>query len=99
MTKLAIIIEFSAQPGKASELAAHLAAAGQSYISEPGTEVFASHVSLVNPDVVVVYERYTNAAAKDMHKAAPGYAAIRAKTATFLAGPPKVTPLSLVGGK
>jgi hypothetical protein len=34
-----------------------------------------------------------------VHESAPGYAAIRAKTGEFLAGPPQVTPLSVIGGK
>jgi quinol monooxygenase YgiN len=99
MEKLAILIQFKAQPGKRDALAAHLAAAGTGYASETGTESFMVHLSLTDADTVVVYERYSSAAAKDFHESAPAYADIRAKTGSFLAGAPLVTPLAVIGGK
>jgi quinol monooxygenase YgiN len=99
MEKLAVLIHFKARPGQRDALAAHLATAGTSYASEPGTESFMVHLSLTDTDTVLVYERYSSAAAKEVHESAPGYADIRAKTGSFLAGAPQVTPLAVVGGK
>jgi quinol monooxygenase YgiN len=99
MDKLALLIQFKAQPGQRAALAAHLAAAGAGYSSESGTESFMVHHSLSDGDTVVVYERYSSEAAKLLHESAPGYAAIREKTGSFLAGPPIVMPLGVIGGK
>lgn len=99
MSKIAVVIHFKAKPGQRDALAAHLAVSGASYASEAGTEAFMSHASLTDADTVVVYERYSSAAAKEAHESAPGYAAIRAKTGEFLAGAPQVMPLSVIGGK
>jgi quinol monooxygenase YgiN len=99
MEKLAILIHFKAQPGRRDALARHLATAATGYASEAGTESFMVHLSLTDADTVVVYERYSSAAAKELHESAHGYAEIRAKTGAFLAGAPQVTPLTVVGGK
>jgi quinol monooxygenase YgiN len=99
MEKLAILIEFKALPGQRDALAAHLASAGAGYASEAGTESFMVHLSLTDADTVVVYERYSSAAAKQLHESAPRFADIRAKTGSFLAGAPVVKPLNVVGGK
>jgi quinol monooxygenase YgiN len=99
MAKIAVVIHFKAKPGQRDALAAHLASAGASYAAEAGTEAFMAHALLTDADTVVVYERYSSDAAKQAHENAPGYAAIRAKTGEFLAGPPQVIPLLVVGGK
>jgi quinol monooxygenase YgiN len=99
MTPIAILIQFTAKPGQRDALLSHLVAAGQSYAAEEGTQVFAVHAALTDPNGVVVYERYASDAAKQAHEQAPGYAAIRAKTGEFLAGAPQVLPLRVAGGK
>ncbi len=99
MDKIGVFLQFRAKPGMRNELAIHLVQASESYADEAGTEVFTIHVSPVEPDTVLVYERYRDAQAKETHESAPGYAAIRDKTDTFLAGPPLALPLLYVGGK
>jgi len=99
MSKIALSLTFRAQPGQRDALATHLAAAGATYQSEAGTEAFVVHTSPTEPDVVHVYERYASAEAQRLHEATPEYAATRARTAEFLAGPPLVVPLRVVGGK
>jgi quinol monooxygenase YgiN len=99
MEKVAVLIHFKAKPGQRDALATHLAAAGVSYAREPGTEAFIVHLSLTDADTVVVYERYSSATDKEVHERSPDYPAIRAETGAFLAGPPQVTPLAVVGGK
>ena len=99
MPRIALFITFKAKPGARDALAAHLAAAGRSYSTEAGTEAFVVAHSLTDPDAVLVYERYADEAAKAAHEAAPGYAGIREKTGTFLAGAPAVVPMAVVGGK
>jgi quinol monooxygenase YgiN len=99
MESIAILIQFTAKPGQRDALAAHLATAGASYAAEAGTQAFISHLSLIDPNTVVVYERYASEIAQQAHEQAPGHGAIRAKTDEFLAGPPQVTPLAVFGGK
>ena len=96
---IGLYIEFTARAGMRDALAAHLLSAGESYRREAGTHQFVVHLSPASPDSVFVYERYENEAAKSAHEAAEGYSAIRATTGTFLAGAPKVSPLSVLGGK
>ena len=99
MTQVAILLTLRARAGKRDALAAHLAQAGASYAHEAGTEAFAVHASPVDPDVVHVYERYASADAQRLHESSADYAATRARTSEFLAGPPSVTPMLVVGGK
>jgi quinol monooxygenase YgiN len=94
-----LVITFTAHPGMRDALVAHLVAAGQSYASETGTQQFVVATSPSAPDTVIVIERYADHAAHAKHEAALGYAAIRAKTGEFLAGPPQVLPLQIAGGK
>jgi quinol monooxygenase YgiN len=94
-----VIITFKAKPGQRDALAQHLLAAATSYASEHGTELFLISESPVDSDAVIVYESYSNDAAKSAHETAPGYNEIRAKTGPFLAGPPQVIPISPLGGK
>jgi quinol monooxygenase YgiN len=94
-----VIITFKAKPGERDNLAQHLLEAARSYAAEQGTTLFLVSESTVDPDAVIVYESYTNEAAKVAHETAQGYSEIRAKTGPFLAGAPQVTPISPLGGK
>lgn len=94
-----LIITFTARPGMRDALVTHLVSAGQSYTSEKGTQQFVVATSPTAPNTVTVIERYTDHAAHAEHEAAGSYAAIRAKTGEFLAGPPQVIPLQIAGGK
>ena len=97
--KFGLIITFIAKAGQRDALADHLAKAGESYGNEVGTEQFVVAISPTQPDAVTVIERYADHASHAAHENAAGYAEIRAKTGSFLAGPPTVLPLNIVGGK
>jgi quinol monooxygenase YgiN len=99
MSRTGLIINFTAKKGMREQLAQHLLQATQSYLAETGTELFTINLSTENPDDLIVVETYRDETAKAAHEAATGYAAIRAKTGTFLAGPPRVTPTIPLGGK
>lgn len=99
MTKIAVLIKFKARPGTRDALTDHLVKAGESYTQEVGTEAFVVGTSPDDPDEVIVYERYLDAAAKAAHESEPGYAEIRQKTGSFLIGPPLTIPIVVIGGK
>lgn len=99
MQKTGVFIKFTAQAGRAKELAEHLLNAAESYEGETGTQIFAIHLSPIEPDAVFVYEIYESAAAKEFHENQPNYPAIREKTGGFLAGAPEVMSLIPLGGK
>jgi quinol monooxygenase YgiN len=99
MSRTGLIINFTAKQGMREQLAQHLLQASQSYAAETGTELFTINLSVENPDDLIVVETYRDETSKAAHEAAPGYAAIRAKTGMFLAGPPQVTPMIPLGGK
>jgi quinol monooxygenase YgiN len=99
MSRTGVLIHFTAKPGQRDALAAHLLNAASSYAAETGTELFTVNLSPTDANTVIVFETYRDLAAKAAHESAPGYAAIRATTGTFLAGPPQVEPLLPLGGK
>lgn len=97
--KVSVLLKFKTQPGQAQALAQHLAKTTQLFEKEAGTEVWIVSIPITEADTVWLYEVYANGAAKDLHEASADYAAVRNQTNSFLAGPPQVFPLMVVGGK
>ena len=97
--KVSVFIKFTTQPGLAAQLATHLVAAADRAATETGTELFTVSLSPATPDSVFVYEVYASQADKELHESSETYRADKAKTGSFLAGPPEVTPLLPQGGK
>jgi quinol monooxygenase YgiN len=99
MSRIGVLIHFTAKPGQRDALAAHLLEAASAYAAEAGTELFTVNLSPIDSDAVIVFETYRDKGAMQAHESAPGYAEIRAATGALLAGPPKVEPLLPLGGK
>lgn len=99
MSRIGVILTFTAKSGQRDGLAAHLLKAAESYAGEAGTELFTVNLSPSDPNAVIVVETYRDDAAHAAHEQAPGYAAIRQETGAFLAGPPAIQPLLPLGGK
>ncbi len=67
--------------------------------SEPGTLVYATHQVDGEPDARVFYELYRDRDAFEEHERQEHVRRFLAKREMYLAGPPRVEFLDLVGGK
>lgn len=62
-----LIVTITAAPGKGSELGKLYKARCEDIVKEPGCEQFEVFQSVVNPDHLVILERWTDQAALDVH--------------------------------
>ncbi len=62
-----LIVTINAKPGKGSELANVYPARCAELMKEPGCEHFEAFQSVVNPDKIILLERWTDQAALDVH--------------------------------
>jgi quinol monooxygenase YgiN len=62
-----LIVTITAAPGKGSELGQLYKARCEDIVKEPGCEQFEIFQSVVNPDQLVILERWTDQAALDVH--------------------------------
>ena len=62
-----LIVTITAAPGKGSELAQAYRSRCAEIAKEPGCEQFEALQSVVNPDKLVLLERWTDQAALDVH--------------------------------
>ncbi len=62
-----LIVTINAAPGKGSELAKVYPDRCADTIKEPGCEHFEAFQSIVNPDKIILLERWTDQAALDTH--------------------------------
>ncbi len=62
-----IVLTITAAPGKGSELAQRYRARCAEAMKEPGCEQFEAFQSVMDPDKVVVLERWADQAALDVH--------------------------------
>ena len=65
-----LIVTISAAPGRGSELAQLYKARCLEIVKEPGCEQFEVFQSVLNPDKLVLLERWTDQAALDAHSQA-----------------------------
>jgi quinol monooxygenase YgiN len=93
-----LLVKFTAQPGKGSEMAAVLAGVASQVAAEPGTLLWQVDVQANNPDIVFLYERYESADAMDAHNSTELNAKTREQTGALMGGPPEVFPLLPAGG-
>ena len=62
-----LIVTITAAPGKGSELGKLYKARCEDIVKEPGCQQFEVFQSVVNPDHLVILERWTDQAALDVH--------------------------------
>ena len=62
-----LIVKITAAPGKGTELGKLYKARCEDIMKEPGCEQFEVFQSVVNPDHLVILERWTDQAALDVH--------------------------------
>jgi quinol monooxygenase YgiN len=92
---VSMIIKLPAQEGKGEELVAVLAEVVAATASEPGTLQYVCLQDNANPDMVWMYEMYSDQAAVDAHMGGAVFQAAFPKIRKLLAGAPEfnnVTP-------
>ena len=72
---IALFGKITAHPGKGDELAEAFAPLFAHAETEPGTEVYVLHRTQDDPDVLMFYELYTDAAALEAHRTSDAMAA------------------------
>jgi quinol monooxygenase YgiN len=87
MTRVAQFAKFTARSGHGPKVVEALENALGSARTEPGTQVYAIHQEVDNPDVVWMYELYADADARAAHSGSPAASALRAAVADLLAEP------------
>lgn len=100
MSKIGILARIPAQPGKRDEVVEALKrAAAASEQNEPGCLAYTIHEDAKDPDVVWMYELYTDQDALDAHPKSDHYKQLTSEIGGVLTGRPELTFLNHVGGK
>jgi quinol monooxygenase YgiN len=88
---IAIFTRLTAKPGHRDELLAVLAELAVATQAEPGNEQFVAHAARDDADVVLGYERFTDDAAIEAHRATEAVQVARQRLADLLTEPPEIT--------
>lgn len=99
MPKVAFVVKMTAREGKRDELVAGLGELAALAEREPGTEVYAVHVSAGEPAVVWTYELYADEAALAAHRDSEAVRAVARRMRDCVAGPPEILRAEPVRGK
>lgn len=98
MTRIAQFAKFTAKPGHGGDVVATMETALAAARLESGTEVYAIHVAGDQPDVVWVYELYSDTDAHAAHSSSAATAQMRTSLADLLAEPTVVLRSSVHAG-
>jgi quinol monooxygenase YgiN len=100
MSKISVLAKITCASGKREEVAAAFDAMLDHVESEPGTELYVLHDDLGDPDVLWVYELYTDQAALDAHSSSSAMMALFGALGGELMGaPPELMLLTPRRGK
>lgn len=99
MPKTAIFAKLTAQPGKGAELLEALSSMIGPVQEEKGTELYLLHTADSEPDVVRVYEVYSDADAVAAHMSSDAMKAAGGAMAPLLGAPPEIVMTTISGGK
>jgi quinol monooxygenase YgiN len=100
MQKVALFVKLTAQPGRREELVEALGGMFAAVEEEAGTEVYAMHTAVEDPDTVWFYELYTDGDAAAAHGASDTMKAVGAKLGSLLGAAPEIvmtTPVRAAG--
>jgi quinol monooxygenase YgiN len=92
-------VRFTAQAGRAGELAAILLEAATGLADEPACLLYVVSRSEAEPDTVWVMEAWSDQATHDASLQDEGARALIQRALPLLAGAPEATPLRPAGGK
>lgn len=99
MATIALLAKITTQPGKRAEALAAFAPLLDQAEAEPGTLSYLLHEDADEPDVLWMYETYTDDAALDAHRKSDVMRSAGKALGQLLTGPPELTYLTPVGGK
>jgi quinol monooxygenase YgiN len=91
MPRIAQFAKFSARSGHGPKVIEALENALAGARTEPGTQVYAIHQQVDDPDVVWMYELYADADAQAAHSGSAATSALRAAVSDLLKEPLTVT--------
>jgi quinol monooxygenase YgiN len=99
MSKVSLLIKFTAKPGMREALVEHFRSLIKIANEEEGTIDWAVHISPIEPDAVWLYEVYQDQAAMDIHNSTEANTQAKIKTSELTIGRPEVFPLIPIAGK
>jgi quinol monooxygenase YgiN len=100
MSKISVLAKLTCASGKRDEVAAAFDAMLDQVESEAGTELYVLHDDIGDPDVLWVYELYTDQASLDAHSASEAMMALFGALGGDLMGaPPELMLLTPRGAK
>jgi len=99
MSKTSLIVRMKTQPGKRDEALAALVAALPSAEAEEGTEIYSFHCDKADPDLLWVFELYTDDAALGVHGQSQAVAEMFGVIGPLLAEPADLHLCDLHAGK
>ncbi len=92
---LAIVAKLKAKPGLGAELAQKMVEIATEVRKEPGNHAYSIHLSKADPDLVMVYEQYTDEDALAAHR--QNMKEMRVDLSALLAGRPEIEQFELRG--
>ena len=99
MPKIAIFAKLTAQPGKGDEMMAVLQKLADAVQQEEGTEIYAAHRPVGDPDSVWFYELYRDQDAFAAHGSSDAMREFGPQFGALLGAPPEISMTELVTGK
>ncbi len=100
MSKIAVIAKITCAEGRRDEVAEALEAMFPQVDTEGGTEIYVLHQDLGHPEVLWMYELYTDEAGLQAHSTSPAMAELFTKLGGDLMGaPPELIMVSPVRAK
>jgi quinol monooxygenase YgiN len=99
MSKVSLLIKFTAKPGMRDMLMEHFRSLVETVNIEEGTIDWAVHISPIEPDAVWLYEVYQDQAAMDIHNSTETNTQVKIKTSELTIARPEVFPLMTIAGK
>ena len=99
MSQVAVIAKLPAAEGKRAELATALQALLDATNDEPGTKNYILHEDQKDPNLLWMYELYTDADALTAHQGSDAFKTIGPALAGLVGGAPELIMLTPVGGK
>ncbi len=97
--KIGIVATLRAVEGKGQEVVDAFRAALPAVENEKGTELYIVHHSPDEPDVVTIYELYTDKAAQDEHRSGEPLRNLGRALKGLLADAPTLTVIPVAAGK
>ena len=94
-----MFVKLPAAEGKGDELHAALASILPTVEGESGTLMYLLHREDGDPDVIWMYERYSDADALGVHSSSDAMAALMGELGDLLGGAPMMVQATPVGGK